>query len=154
MFEPHLVWHRRSVKLSLPARTFRQRRCCANSFGLIGPLPSWPLGVGVHGTLDKRHLSIQIPRVIRNIRHKGLKRFYEDDDRRGVEAALSAKIARVLALLSRAAKPEDMALPGHRLHPLKGDLTGFWSVTIGANWRIIFRFEGADVTDVDLVDYH
>lgn len=92
--------------------------------------------------------------MIRNIRHKGLKRFFEDDDRRGVDAVAAPKIARILARLDRAAKPEDMGLPGYRLHPLKGDLAGLWSVTIGANWRIIFRFDGIDVTDVDLIDYH
>jgi proteic killer suppression protein len=64
------------------------------------------------------------------------------------------KSARVLALLNRAARPQDMNLPGFRLHPLKGGLAGFWSVTISANWRIIFRFDDGDVTDVDLIDYH
>ena len=47
-----------------------------------------------------------------------------------------------------------MDFPGFRLHPLTGDLKGFWSVTVSANWRIIFRFEGADVIDVDFLDYH
>ena len=56
--------------------------------------------------------------------------------------------------LDRAARPEDMDLPGFRLHPLKGDLAGFWSITIQAKWRIVFRFEGPDATDVELIDYH
>lgn len=47
-----------------------------------------------------------------------------------------------------------MDVPGFRLHPLKGDLKGFWSVTVRANWRVIFRFDGEDIVDVDLVDYH
>ncbi len=47
-----------------------------------------------------------------------------------------------------------MDYPGLRLHPLTGDLSGFWSVTVASNWRIIFRFDGVDVADVDLVDYH
>ena len=65
------------------------------------------------------------------------------------------KIARVLAQLDIATDPDDMALPGFHLHPLTGNLGGFWSVTIGANWRIIFRFDDyGDVTDVDYVDYH
>jgi toxin HigB-1 len=45
-------------------------------------------------------------------------------------------------------------IPGIELHALKWDLAGFWSVTVRANWRIIFRFEDGDVTDVDLIDYH
>jgi len=92
--------------------------------------------------------------MLRRFRHRGLKGLYANDDRGGLNAEHVDKIARVLALLNRAARPQDMNLPGFRLHPLKGDLSGFWSVTIRANWRIIFRFEDGDVTDVDLIDYH
>jgi proteic killer suppression protein len=92
--------------------------------------------------------------MIRRFRHRGLRRLYEDDDRRGVNAEHIDKITRVLAFLTRAARPEDMNLSSFRLHPLKGELAGYWSVTIRANWRIIFRFEDGDVTDVDFLDYH
>ena len=92
--------------------------------------------------------------MIRRFRHRGLKRLFEDDDRRGLNAQHVEKIQRVLLYLDRASDPRDMALPGWRLHPLKGELAGFWSVTIKANWRIVFRFENGDVTDVDYVDYH
>jgi proteic killer suppression protein len=65
------------------------------------------------------------------------------------------KIARVLAQLDIASDPDDMAVPGFHLHPLTGNLAGFWSVTIRANGQIIFRFdEHGDATDVDFVDYH
>jgi proteic killer suppression protein len=47
-----------------------------------------------------------------------------------------------------------MDLPGFRLHPLRGGLAGFWAVTVRANWRVTFRFEGGNAYDVDLVDYH
>ena len=50
--------------------------------------------------------------------------------------------------------PRDMDFPGLRLHPLTGNLSGFWSVSVSGNWRIIFRFQGSHVCDVDLVDYH
>jgi len=56
--------------------------------------------------------------------------------------------------LLQSGRAEDMDLPGYRLHRLKGSLAGFWSVTVQANWRIIFRFEGPHVTDVDYLDYH
>jgi proteic killer suppression protein len=92
--------------------------------------------------------------MIRRFRHRGLKRLYEDDDARGLNPEHVDKISRVLARLGRASHPEHMDLPGWRLHPLKGDLAGFWSVTIRANWRIVFRFEGGDVTDIDYLDYH
>ena len=49
---------------------------------------------------------------------------------------------------------QDMDAPGFRLHPLRGDLKGFWAVTVRANWRVIFRFEGDDAFDVDYLDYH
>ena len=64
------------------------------------------------------------------------------------------RIENILLLLNRASTPEVMNLPGFRLHALKGDLRGFWAVTVRANWRIIWRFEGADAVDVDLIDYH
>jgi len=60
----------------------------------------------------------------------------------------------VLAHLDEAKQPSDLALPGYRLHPLRGDLKGYWSVTISGNWRIVFRFEKGDAFDADLMDYH
>ena len=92
--------------------------------------------------------------MIRRFRHRGLRRLFEDDDARGLNAQQADKIRRILARLSRASEPKHMDLPGWRLHPLKGDLAGFWSVTVSANWRIVFRFEGGDATDVDYLDYH
>ncbi|HET6520397.1 MAG TPA: type II toxin-antitoxin system RelE/ParE family toxin, partial [Geminicoccaceae bacterium] len=66
---------------------------------------------------------------IATIRHKGLRRLWEDGDRRGVSDQSADKIRRILAVLNRIAEPGDMAVfPGWRLHPLKGDLAGFWSV--------------------------
>ena len=92
--------------------------------------------------------------MIVSFRHKGLKLLYEKADRRRLSAEYADKVERILARLDEAARPENMDLPGFRLHPLKGDLSGFWSVTVSGNWRIIFRFDGSDACDVDLVDYH
>ena len=64
------------------------------------------------------------------------------------------RIENILAKLDTSNAPEKMDLSGFRLHPLKGDLRGFWAVTVRANWRIIWRFEGEDAVDVDLIDYH
>jgi toxin HigB-1 len=72
----------------------------------------------------------------------------------GLPADQLDKIARILARLDKADGPDSMDLPGFRLHPLKGDLKGFWAVSVSGNWRIVFRFEGGDACDVDLVDYH
>jgi len=92
--------------------------------------------------------------VIRSIRHRGLKRFYESGDPGRIDAALRGKIQRILSALDAAESPRSLDFPGFRPHPLKGDLEGFWSVTVSGNWRIIFRFEGGAAFDVDLLDYH
>ena len=92
--------------------------------------------------------------MIRRFRHRGLRRLYEDDDRRELNPQHTDKIVRVLARLDIATRAEQLDLPGFRLHPLRGELAGYWSITVRANWRIIFRFEGSNATDVDLVDYH
>ena len=92
--------------------------------------------------------------MIQSFRHKGLRKLFEDDNRSKLSAQDVDKIARILARLSAANIPEDVDAPGFKLHRLKGDLKGFWAVTVRANWRIIFRFEDGDALDVDLVDYH
>lgn len=92
--------------------------------------------------------------MIKRFRHRGLRRLYEQGDRSGIGADMVKKVENILAVLDRASRPEEMDLPGFRLHPLKGELKGFWAVTVRANWRIIWRFDGADAADVDFVDYH
>ena len=92
--------------------------------------------------------------MIRSIRHKGLKRFYDDDDPRGVNAEHVEKVRDILVRLDAAVVIADMDMPGFKLHPLKGARKGFWAVTVRANWRVIFRFEDGDAHDVDYIDYH
>lgn len=92
--------------------------------------------------------------MIQSFRHRGLKRLFEDGEPKGVHAEYVEKVVNILAVLSRVTRAEDMDLPGFRLHRLKGDLKNFWSVTVRANWRVIFRFEDGHACDVDLVDYH
>ena len=92
--------------------------------------------------------------MIEHFRHKGLKRLFQQGEAKGISPDLLEKLEHILFVLSRARRPEDMNLPGFRLHRLKGDLKGFWSVIVRANWRVIFHFEGGDAFDVDLIDYH
>lgn len=92
--------------------------------------------------------------MIQSFRHRGLKQLYEKDNPKGLRADQVDKIARILARLDEADQVAGMDLPGFRLHPLKGDLKGFWAVSVSGNWRIIFRFEGGHTYDVALVDYH
>ena len=92
--------------------------------------------------------------MITGFRSRGLRLLYERGDRRRVSATHVNKIERILARLDQAANPNEMNLPGYRLHPLKGDLAGFWSVTVSGNWRVVFRFADGHASDVDLIDYH
>ena len=91
--------------------------------------------------------------MIRSIRHKGLRRLFEEDDSRGVIADHAEKLRDILARLNSASTAADMELPGFRLHRLKGPLKGFWAVTVRANWRVIFQFADGDASEVDYVDY-
>ena len=92
--------------------------------------------------------------MIASFKHRGLKLLFENDDRRRLSAAQVDKIKRILARLDEATDIKHMALPAFGLHPLKGDLKGFWAVSVSGNRRIIFRFEKSNAYDVDLVDYH
>lgn len=95
--------------------------------------------------------------AIRSIRHKGLRRLWERDDPRGVPPDAAAKLRRMMAAIHHASGPEKLdaaALPGWRVHPLKGELAGFWSFTVTGSWRLIARFEGGDAFDLDRLDYH
>ncbi len=92
--------------------------------------------------------------MIRSFRHKGLQRLYEEADARGVIAEHAGKLRDILVRLDAAHTAADLHLPGFKLHPLKGEMKGFWSVAARANWRVAFRFAGRDVFDVDYLDYH
>ena len=92
--------------------------------------------------------------MFRSFKHRGLKRLYERGDRSGVRPDLADTVERVLTILDAAGTAQALDLPRYHLHALKGNLEGFWSITVRANWRIIFRFEGMDAFDVELIDYH
>lgn len=92
--------------------------------------------------------------MIVGFRHKGLQLLFERGNRRRVLPDHADKVERILARLEEASEPTDMDLPGYRLHRLRGDFAGFWSVTVSGNWRIIFRFQGGHASEVDLIDYH
>jgi proteic killer suppression protein len=101
-----------------------------------------------------RYVTHYSKEMIRSIRHRGLKRLYEDDDPRGVLREHAVKLRDILARLDAAGTIADIDVPGFRLHPLKGEYQGYWAVTVRANWRVIFRFAERHVLDVDYVDYH
>ena len=92
--------------------------------------------------------------MIVGFRHKGLEALYRTGSTRGVQAAHALKLMRILAAIDAAGAPTDLNLPGYKLHPLKGELRGHWSIWVNGNWRVTFRFVGADVEFVDYQDYH
>ncbi len=92
--------------------------------------------------------------MIGNITHKGLAALYYDDETKGVQQSLVKRLRQILALLATASTLEDMNLPGLKLHQLKGDLAGFYAVSVSGNWRLVFRFEEGQAIEVDLIDYH
>lgn len=93
-------------------------------------------------------------KVIGSIKHKGLRRLYEQNDGRGIRSDLVERALKVLSALEAAEGPQDMALPMFRFHPLTGDRRGTCSVTVKSNWRITFRFDNGAAHDVNLEDYH
>jgi toxin HigB-1 len=92
--------------------------------------------------------------MIKRFRHKGLEVLFRSGNTKGINAQLVPKLRRALSRLSDGPLPEAMALPGFRLHPLKGDREGAWSVWITGNYRLTFEIDGEDATNVDLEDYH
>jgi proteic killer suppression protein len=93
--------------------------------------------------------------AIQTFHHKGLKRLFENDDARGMQAKFADKLRDMLVAIDTANAVEEIGLfPGWRLHRLKGNLADYWSLTVSSNWRVVFRFEQGEAYDLDLVDYH
>ena len=92
--------------------------------------------------------------MILGFRHKGLKFLLEKGGRRKVRSEYADKIERILARLEESSGVEHMDIPGFRLHRLRGDLAGYWAVSVFGNWRLIFRFDEGHASKVDLLDYH
>lgn len=92
--------------------------------------------------------------MIRGFRHKGLEAFFLRGSKAGIQPRHAAKLRLILSTLDAARRPSDLNAPGWRLHALQGQSLGLHSVTVSANWRIVFRFEGGSALDVDYLDYH
>jgi toxin HigB-1 len=92
--------------------------------------------------------------MIVGFRHKGLRLLFESGSTRGINPAHQQKLSSILAALDVATMPDELALPSYRLHQLKGASKGHWSIWVNGNWRVTFRFVGADVELVDYQDYH
>ena len=92
--------------------------------------------------------------MIQSFKHRGLKRFFENNNARRVNPDHIRRLKRILATLDAASRPEEMDAPGWGLHKLHGDLKEFYAVKVSGNWRVIFRFDDGDAYDVDYLDYH
>lgn len=92
--------------------------------------------------------------MIKTFAHKGLEVFFLTGSTRGIQAKHARRLGMILDLLDSASAPSDMNFPGSRLHLLKGDLAGLWSVTVSGNWRLTFRFHEGNAYIVDYQDYH
>jgi proteic killer suppression protein len=116
-------------------------------FGGFGdPNPQWTAA-----TLAARGATRYNPGMIRSFRHKGVERFFKSGSRAGIQAAHAPRLARQLSALDAATRPEDMNRPGWDWHPLKGGLSGHWSVSVNDNWRLTFAFENGDAEMAPLV---
>lgn len=92
--------------------------------------------------------------MIKSWRHKGLKQFYETGSKAGIQPKHAEILRLLLFQLANAIQPKDMNTPGNDFHSLIGDMQGYYSIRVNANWRIIFQFEGEDAILVNYLDYH
>jgi proteic killer suppression protein len=95
-------------------------------------------------------------RLVR-FRHKGLRQLYAENCAKGVPPAMADKLGKILFALETGENLDQVGrFPGWKLHPLKGGLKGFWSLTVTGNWRLTFRYdeETNTASDMDLIDYH
>ncbi|MEO9168894.1 MAG: type II toxin-antitoxin system RelE/ParE family toxin [Aestuariivirga sp.] len=93
--------------------------------------------------------------MIGTVRHKALRRLVDEGDGKGLPPEMLSRIKRLLSVLNAAddLKPLE-TVAGWRLHPLKGDLSGYWSLSVSGNWRLIFKWQNGTANELDLVDYH
>ena len=92
--------------------------------------------------------------MIKSFKHKGIEEFFHNGSKKGIVPDHTGKLARILDRLDASIGPDDMDLPGYKLHQLIGKDKGRWSVTINGNWRITFEFLDQDVILVNYEDYH
>lgn len=92
--------------------------------------------------------------MIKSFKHKGLQTFFEEGKQAKIKTTHVKRLRLILAKLETSVAVTDMNFPGANLHPLKGEMKGFWSVQVNGNWRIIFRFSQENAYEVDYMDYH
>ncbi len=92
--------------------------------------------------------------MIKSFKHKGLKKYFQTGSVAGVQAKHQRKLRMQLVAIDTAQEIDDINLPGFKLHPLKGDRDGIWSITVNGNWRITFEFIDGNAYILNYEDYH
>ena len=92
--------------------------------------------------------------MIKSFRHKGIEKFFREGSKAGIQPKHAEKLRKQLFVLDNVMRAQDMDAPGWRLHKLRSDLAGHWSVDVSGNWRLTFTFEDNDAIFVDYQDYH
>lgn len=92
--------------------------------------------------------------MIKSFRHKGLRRLFETGDTVGVQVGHAKRLRLQLSALDTARTIDDMDISGFRLHPLKGDMKGRWSITVNGNGRVTFEFKDGNAYVLEYEDYH
>lgn len=92
--------------------------------------------------------------MIKSFKHKGLEEFFNSGSTRGIQQSHANKLRLQLAAMDTASCIEDLNIPGYRLHSLKGNRKGIWSITVNENWRITFEFSDGNAYIVNYEDYH
>ncbi|MGB0833976.1 MAG: type II toxin-antitoxin system RelE/ParE family toxin [Psychrobium sp.] len=92
--------------------------------------------------------------MIKSFKHKGLKKFFETGNKAGIQAKHERRLRMQLAAIDTAATIDDIDLPGFKLHPLKGNRSGIWSITVNGNWRVTFEFIDGNAYILNYEDYH
>ncbi len=96
-----------------------------------------------------------IYQMIKSFKHQGLKDFFETGNKAGIQPHHESRLRVILTAMHVAKAPSDLRLAiSFKAHQLAGNLRGYWSLSVNANWRIIFRFDGDDIELVDYLDYH
>lgn len=92
--------------------------------------------------------------AIVSFRHKGLEDYFYDGTTKGINSKHANKLANRLDRLDSALSPEDMNLPGYRLHKLEPKKNNRWAINISGAWRLTFEFKGTNAAIVDYEQYH
>ena len=92
--------------------------------------------------------------MIKSFKHKGLKKYFQTGSVSGIQVKHQRKLRMQLAAIDTAQEIDDINLPGFKLHPLKGNRDGIWSITVNGNWRITFEFIDGNAYILNYEDYH